>query len=384
MQQYYLLKEQYKDCVLFFRIWDFYEMFWEDAQIANRVLWINITSRNKNAINPEALAWIPFHAKEKYLSILVNSWYKVAIAEQVSDPKLKWIVKREVVRVVTPATLTMEQENYNLDISNILLSICFENNKYWFTYIDSSNNKIYTWELNSLDSLISEISRLWAKEIIIDKININDDFVKKIEKFFWLSISFIDNINKYYEFILKHFDLYNLIWFWIEDKILSQKSIYLLLKYLKTNQFNDLKYIKELSYINYDYYLLLDDASIKSLDIFYNFSIWSKSKGTLISSINKSKTAMWKRFLYNALLRPLQDIEEIKKRHNFIEELSKDKILFNKIKEKLKYINDIDNILMKLSLKRILAIDLLNLKNSLINIIEIENLLTDKLKTYTY
>lgn len=105
MMQYYDLKKEYEDAILFFRMGDFYEMFETDAEIAHSILGIALTSRNKNAENPIALAGIPYHAKEKYLSQFIDAGYKVAIAEQVSDPKLKGIVKREVVRVVTPATL---------------------------------------------------------------------------------------------------------------------------------------------------------------------------------------------------------------------------------------------------------------------------------------
>jgi len=133
MIQFYEIKEQYKDCILFFRMWDFYEMFDEDANIAHRVLWIAVTSRNKNAAKPIPLAGIPFHAKEKYLPQLVKAGYKVAIAEQVSDPKAKWIVKREVQRVVTPSTLSLEWENYEdaWVIQNIILAISEDKEKYW-------------------------------------------------------------------------------------------------------------------------------------------------------------------------------------------------------------------------------------------------------------
>jgi len=108
MKQYYEMKEAYKDCILFFRMGDFYEMFDEDAQIAHKVLGVALTTRNKNALNPTPLAGIPYHAKEKYLPLLIEAGYKVAIAEQVSDPKLKGIVKREVARVITPSTLHLE------------------------------------------------------------------------------------------------------------------------------------------------------------------------------------------------------------------------------------------------------------------------------------
>jgi DNA mismatch repair protein MutS len=128
MIQYYELKEKYPDSILFFRMGDFYEMFDDDAHIAHKVLGINITTRNKNAAEPIPLAGIPYHAKDKYLPILVKAGYKVAIAEQVSDPKLKGIVKREVVRVVTPSTLNLEGESYSNDeATNYIVSICEEN-----------------------------------------------------------------------------------------------------------------------------------------------------------------------------------------------------------------------------------------------------------------
>lgn len=135
MQQYYDLKEEVWDAILFFRMWDFYEMFDEDANIAHKVLGINITSRNKNAQTPTPLAGIPYHAKDKYLPRLINAWYKVAVAEQVSDPKLKWIVKREIVRIVTPATLSLEEENYvSNDISNYIISICEKDWRYGISF----------------------------------------------------------------------------------------------------------------------------------------------------------------------------------------------------------------------------------------------------------
>ena len=135
MQQYYEIKAQNSDSILFFRMWDFYEMFDDDALIANKVLWVAVTSRNKNAKNPTPLAWIPYHAKDKYLPLLVEAWYKVAVAEQVSDPNLKWIVRREVVRVITPATIWLEWENYETDNANII-AITENKGKFWLSILN--------------------------------------------------------------------------------------------------------------------------------------------------------------------------------------------------------------------------------------------------------
>ena len=148
MAQYYEMKEQYSDCILFFRMWDFYEMFDEDAHIAHKILWIAVTTRNKNAETPTPLAWIPYHAKEKYLPILINAGYKVAFAEQVSDPKLKWIVKREVVRVVTPSTIALEWESYDTNTeSNYIISIIEEKWKFAISLLDFLTNKsrVFPW-----------------------------------------------------------------------------------------------------------------------------------------------------------------------------------------------------------------------------------------------
>jgi len=136
MQQYYTLKEQYQDSILFFRMGDFYEMFDEDAQIAHRVLGIAITTRNKNATSPTPLAGIPYHAKEKYLRLLIDAGYKVAIAEQISDPNLKGIVQREVVRIVTPATITLESESYDNDETQTILSIVSSDGYYGLAVCD--------------------------------------------------------------------------------------------------------------------------------------------------------------------------------------------------------------------------------------------------------
>ena len=141
MQQYYDIKKDYQDSILFFRMGDFYEMFESDAQIAHKILGITLTSRNKNAKNPILLAGIPYHAKEKYLPLLIKAGYKVAIAEQVSDPKLKGIVKREVTRVVTPATLSLENEGYeNIEQSSVVIALVQNGSEYGFSSMNLSNH----------------------------------------------------------------------------------------------------------------------------------------------------------------------------------------------------------------------------------------------------
>ena len=380
MQQYREIKNLHSDCVIFFRMWDFYEMFWEDAHIAHKVLWINVTSRNKNADTPEALAWFPYHAKDKYLPILIQAWYKVAIVEQVSDPKLKWIVKREVVRIVTPSTLSLEWDNFdNLADNSVILSIVNLENKFALSVLDISTNKWQTKEFINFDSLSKELYKLNPKEVILEKKLFSNEKIKEIlQKKYSLNIY-------YYEFnwdskskLLNHFKTKSLVWFWIENKDVSIYSCALLLDYLEENQKQNLQNFDTISYIWDEEFLELDDATLKNLDIIFNFSTQSQELWTLFWVLNNTKTSMGKRLLKQTLIKPLYNVEQIEKRQKFIEEFLKDKILLDEVRQKLSYISDIDAILNRLALQRITPRDLLNLKRSLVSLVEIIELLNQR------
>ena len=386
MIQFYEIKEQYKDCILFFRMWDFYEMFDEDANIAHRVLWIAVTSRNKNASKPIPLAWIPFHAKEKYLPQLVKAGYKVAIAEQVSDPKAKWIVKREVQRVVTPSTLSLEWENYE-DIwvlQNIILAISEFKWEFWISFLDLATNKWTTWEFKNFDKLKWELYKLSPKEVILDKNLFNNSEIKEVlTKKYSLNIFFFESNKNYKNILINHFWVKNLEWFWLEDKDLSIKSSSLLLEYLKENQKSEFGFLDKISYDSFSNFMDIDESTIKNLDLIYNFSTKSSTVWTLFWVLNKTKTASWTRFLRDQIIKPLQDIWEIEKRQDMIEEFLNSPLLLDKVQWHLKYVSDIDTILNRLALNRALPRDLLNLKRSLQSIVEamktIKEIWSDKL-----
>ena len=374
MIQFYEIKEQYKDCILFFRMWDFYEMFDEDANIAHRVLWIAVTSRNKNAAKPIPLAGIPFHAKEKYLPQLVKAGYKVAIAEQVSDPKAKWIVKREVQRVVTPSTLSLEWENYEdaWVIQNIILAISEEKEKYWISYLDLATNKWITWEFNNFEKLKWELYKLSPKEVILDKSLFNNTEIKDVlTKKYSLNIFFFEWNKKYKNTLLNHFWVVNLEWFWLENRELAIKSSALLLEYLKENQKSEFDFLDKISFDSFSGYMDVDESTIKNLDLLYNFSTKSSTVWTLFWVLNKTKTASGTRFLREQIIKPLQDIKEIEKRQDMIEEFVNSPVLLDKVQWHLKYVSDVDTILNRLALNRALPRDLLNLKRSLQSIVSV-------------
>ncbi len=367
MAQYYELKEQHKDCVLFFRMWDFYEMFDEDADIAHKVLWIAVTTRNKNAEKPTPLAGIPFHAKEKYLPILVNAWYKVAFAEQVSDPKLKWIVKREIVRVVTPSTLNLEWESYDQNnASNYIISLTQKDSKYWISMIDLSTNKWQTGEFNNFDSLKTELYKLSPKEVVLEKELFQNEEIKELlEKKYSLNLYYFQANKKAREVLKEHFKVKNLDWYWIDEKDLAIQASTLLLEYLEANQKTKLNFLDKISYISFDSYMNLDEATIRNLDLIYNFATKSSTLWTLFWILNKTKTPMWTWFLKEQIIKPLNNIDEINKRLDFIEEFTKNKILLDKTREKLSGVSNINSILNRLALNRANPRDLLNLKRSL-------------------
>lgn len=368
MQQFYDLKEQNPDSILWFRIGDFYEMFDEDANIAHRVLGINITSRNKNALNPQPLAWIPYHAKDKYLPMLVKAWYKVAIAEQVSDPKAKWIVKREVVRVVTPATLSLEWETYanSKETESIIISVVSDWDSYALSILEPSSLKWKVWILNNFEKLAWEIYKISPREVILDKNLFNNLELKEIlEKKYLLNIFYFDLKSNPREKLLNHFWVKNLNWFSLDWHDLAIKASSLILEYLESVQKTDLKYLDSISFETFSDYMDLDESTIRSLDLLYNFSSNSSKLWTLFWLMDKTKTSMWKRFLREAITKPLQDIKEIEKRQDIIEEFLKDTILLDKVSNKLKLVSDLDNILTRLALWRANPRDLINLKNSL-------------------
>lgn len=380
MKQFYELKEQVDDCLLFFRMWDFYELFWEDAHIAHRVLGISVTTRNKNATDPIPLAGIPYHAKTKYLPQLVAAGYKVAIAEQVSDPKLKWIVQREIVRIVTPSTLELEWEEYTqVENTNILLSISQDKDAYWMSFLEINSNKWYCCEFQNFESLKNELYKISPKEVILDKSLFgNVDLKEVLEKKFWLNIYYYSPVNNALKNLISHFWVKNLDGFWIGNKNSAIYSANLLLEYLHNNQKQDLKFLDSISYMNFDNFMNLDDSTIFSLDLIYNLSTKSSSTGTLLWILNKSKTAAWNRFLREQIIKPLQNIDEITLRHSYINEFYKDKILLDEVRQKLVYVADIDSILNRIALNRTNPRDLLNLKKSLESVIEVIKLIDQK------
>lgn len=374
MVQFYELKEQNPDCILWFRMGDFYEMFDADAHIAHKVLGINVTSRNKNAETPQPLAWIPYHAKDKYLPLLVSAWYKVAIAEQVSDPKSKWIVKREIVRIITPATINLEWENYSSleDSSNYILSIVEQNSTYAISILEPSSWDWRVGEFDSFEKLVWEIYKISPKEVILEKKLFSDEKLKEVlQKKYNLNIYFFESKSNSKEKLISHFWVKDLCAFGLENKPLLIFAWALVLDYLESYQKTNLSYLDSIKYETFSNHMDLDESTIRSLDLLYNFSSKSSKLWTLFWVLDKTKTPMWRRFLRNSIIKPLQDIIEIEKRQDIIESFLSNPILLDKVTSSLSRVSDLDNILTRLALWRANPRDLISLKNSLQTILEV-------------
>lgn len=380
MQQYFALKEQFSDCILFFRMGDFYEMFWEDAQIANRVLWITLTTRNKNAKEPIPLAGIPYHAKDKYLPKLIEAGYKIALSEQVSDPKLKGIVKREVVRVITPSTLSLEWENYEqIETNTYIISIVEENGIFSISTLNIADNDWRVYKVKSFDELSQILYKIYPQEVILERGYTLSTQLEKVLKGKLNTVFFFHTPSKKYkENLLHHFWTKNLIAFWIEEEELCQKSANLLLEYLQSNQKENMNFLNSLSFESLQNSMQLDESTLRSLDIFYNFSTKSEVQGTLFWILSETKTSGGKRVLKKNLLEPLITKKDIENRLNIVEELKNNPILLSLIREKLRSVSDIDSILNRISLNRTTPRDLLALKMSLESIVEIQKILQEK------
>jgi len=374
MQQYYDIKSKHKDAILFFRMGDFYEMFEEDASIAHKVLGIALTTRNKNAENPIPLAWIPFHAKEKYLSSLVNAGYKVAIAEQVSDPKLKGIVQREVVRVVTPATLQLESESYDeVSKGSVIVSITYSSGLYGLAILDISENSFICSEFPSLERLCEQIYKLNPSEVVLEKTLFSDELLSEVlQKKYALNIYYFSPQQKPLTYLKSFFNVTSLDGFWIETKSECQSSAAQLLEYLQEHQKTNLSFVTSLSYESFSWYMWLDESTIRSLDLVYNISTNSAKVGTLFWVLDKTKTNMGKRYLRDQILHPLQDIAEIRTRQNFVRAFIEDKVLLDTVMKHLASIADVDAILNRISLDRAGIRDMIQLKRSLQAILEIK------------
>jgi len=376
MKQYMDIKDKHPDCIVLFRMGDFYETFYEDAKTVSRVLDITLTARGKGE-KRAPLAGIPYHALDNYLGKLVNRGFKVCIVEQLEDPKkAKGLVKRGVVRIVTPGTV-IEDSILSKGSNNFIMSINKED-LFGVSISDISTGEFLTTELNDESKLFGEIEKYSPAEIIVPLSYFESELVKKIRKKYYVT-SFDDRFYWYEKSkntLISHFELNDLSSIGLENKELAVSSSGALLSYLKETQLNSLAHLNKLKLYSVDNYMILDSSTQRNLELLKNIRDGS-TRGTLFEVINKTITSMGSRKLRNWMLRPLLDLDKINKRLNAIEELNLSALKREELKEELSKISDIERISSRIIYGSANARDLISLKNSLKTIPSIKELMKE-------
>lgn len=375
MAQYKEIKAQYTDCILFFRLGDFYEMFFEDAVTASKELGLTLTSRNKEKNYEVPLAGIPYHSSNSYIAKLINKGYKVAICEQIEDPKKAiGIVKRDVVRIITPGTV-IDTDYIDEKSNNYLLGVKIDSEVVGLSYLDITTGEFKASEIN-LSGLFGEINKISPKEIIMDPKTYNklkEEFDNQIlgrE----LLLTIVDNVRRSEEYLKEYFNVVSLESFNFQGKKCALDISAMVLKYILELQKGKPIPVKNLKYISSKGIVELNLTTQKNLDIIEN-SREKSSYGTLFWVLDQCKCSMGSRLLKNFIKNPLKDIEEIKKRYADVEYFIKEVLIREEVREALKDIYDIERILGKLFMETENAKDLAALKKSIEQVLEIDSLL---------
>ncbi len=384
MQRYLETKEQYKDCILFYRLGDFYEMFFDDAILASRELEITLTGKDCGREERAPMAGVPYHAAEIYISKLVSKGYKVAICEQLSDPKTtKGIVERGVIRVVTPGTIVesnMLEERKN----NYIMSIYKAGIYFGISICDISTGEFYSAEIKDTQNfpmVLDEIARYSPSELVINSMlsDCNEEIDKIKERFENVYITryndkyFDTNINNI-NLRFNIFDSYGKEIEDIKEKTLALASINALTQYIEETQKTNLDHINKIIIYTISRYMALDINARRNLEITEKMRDKSK-KGTLLWVLDKTSTSMGARLLRRWLSDPLVDVLEINKRLDAVKELKDDIIKRGDIIEALKKVYDIERLAGKMAYGNANARDMITLKNSLQKLPEVKNIL---------
>lgn len=384
MQRYLETKEEYKDCILFYRLGDFYEMFFEDAITASRELELTLTGKDCGQEERAPMCGIPHHAAEIYVSRLINKGYKVAICEQLEDPKTtKGIVKRGVIRVVTPGTLVesnMLEERKN----NYIMSIYKTGIYFGISICDISTGEFYSAEIkdnNNFPILLDEIARYTPSELVINSMMANclDEMNKIKERFENVYITKFN--DKFFSEELNNINLrFNVVdnnerkIENLAEKKLALSSINALVQYIEDTQKTSLDHINKITIYNLSKYMALDINARRNLEITEKMRDKSK-KGTLLWVLDKTSTSMGGRLLRRWLNDPLVDVDEINRRLNAVKELKDDIILRSEVIENLKKVYDIERLAGKMAYGNANARDMVTLKNSLFKLPEVKQIL---------
>ena len=385
MQHYLETKKQYKDCVLFYRLGDFYEMFFEDAEIVSRELELTLTGKDCGQEQRAPMSGIPYHAAEGYIAKLIEKGYKVAICEQMEDPKLaKGMVKREVVRVVTPGTV-IESNLLDEKKNNYIMAIYKSGLYFGISVCDISTGEFSATQIvehNNFARLLDEISRYSPAEIIVSKMMFNSKTeLEKIQERFktYISQESEESFDGEFELLSGMYNIVDDKNEKIKEKELVEKKLAIyainaLLKYLEDTQKTGLDHINTIKIYNTTRYMALDINARRNLELTEKMRDKSKT-GTLLWVLDKTSTSMGGRMLRRWLNDPLVDRKEINERLDAVEELKDSIILRGDIIEALKKVYDIERLAGKIAYGNANGRDLISLKSSVKQLPDIKHVL---------
>lgn len=379
MKQYFEIKEEHKDTILFFRLGDFYEMFFEDAKIASKELELTLTGRDCGQEERAPMCGVPYHSSESYIARLVSKGYKVAICEQVEDPnEAKGIVKRSVVRIITPGTVlenTMLDETCNNFICNIYIS----GNCAGACFCDISTGELYATHIldKQIQRIKDDLGKFMPKEILIGGDvailkNLSDFISDKLSS----SVEMLEDkefdYNDCKQLLLDHFGKENFDKFGLADKKETVSSIGALLKYLKRTQKKGLERINNIEIYTDKQFMSLDINTRRNLELVKTMMSGEK-KGSLLWVLDKTKTAMGKRLIRNWIEMPLLSCTHIIKRQNAVEELNSDLILRANITENLAEVYDLGRLMTRMVYGSANGRDLRSLCSTILSIRKIKD-----------
>ena len=384
MQHYLDTKKDYKDSILFYRLGDFYEMFFDDAILASRELELTLTGKECGQEERAPMCGVPFHAAENYIARLISKGYKVAICEQMEDPKqAKGIVKREVIRVVTPGTV-IESNLLDEKKNNYIMSVYKSGIYFGIAVCDVSTGDFRATQIketNNFSAALDEISRYSPAEIVVNNLMYDTtEEIAKIRERFQIYISKQED-NKFSNNVEELTSKYNVVdesenKIEINDKTLCICAINGLLTYILETQKTNLDHINKIILYNNTKYMCLDINARRNLELTEKLRDKSK-KGTLLWVLDKTSTSMGGRRLRRWINDPLLDIEKINKRLNSVKELKDNPILRGDIADLLKKVYDIERLVGKISYGNANARDLISLKNSVKQLPELKKIMSN-------
>ena len=385
MQSYLEKKQEYQDCILFYRLGDFYEMFYDDAILASRELEITLTGRACGTEEKAPMCGVPYHAVDTYLSRLIAKGHKVAICEQLEDPKqAKGIVKRDVIRVVTPGTV-IEKNMLEDKKNNYIMSIFKKGIHYGISICDVTTGDFYATEIklssNNFEKLLDEYARFMPSELVVNLAMSDCEKELTILKDRNQTFVTVRNDEIFEDNYTKIEAQYKIVDSFEKDKKIDHQKLLIssvngLLNYLEETQKMKLEHINKLKVYEVQKYMSLDISARRNLELTERMRDKSK-KGTLMWVLDETSTSMGGRLLRRWINDPLLDIEQIRRRNTAVKELKENLMLRGDITETLQKVYDIERLAGKISYGNANGRDLISLKNSLINVPELKQILKD-------